>query len=278
LFNKDKTIYLMGGFGNVLFQINYAYNLRDQGFIVTLNTYLLEYNFITSKLLRWPYHSTLNILNNLDLLRSFVVESNFTWHLVGGLISKFFKIEFSNAMYFKHTTPNPNELRVDHLIGYFHENNPINEKLLLLADHSITNILNQPCFDHVGGILNEIGDSWVVHIRGGDYKSDSNFSLDIDYYINASVGKKYFYLVTNDREYANQITSQLSIKFSFVDTQDALEDFIILVKSNNKILANSTFSWWAAEMGSRNSNVIQPEPFFQHLEWRPMTTKKRNNF
>jgi hypothetical protein len=30
--NNKKTIYLMGGFGNVLFQINYGYFLSTQGY------------------------------------------------------------------------------------------------------------------------------------------------------------------------------------------------------------------------------------------------------
>jgi hypothetical protein len=124
--------------------------------------------------------------------------------------------------------------------------------------------------------LDEIANSWVIHIRGGDYKLDKTFSIDMNYYIAATSGKSNFYVVTNDRIFSESIMSKLSLNYKFVESQNALEDFIILSMSTNKILANSTFSWWAAEFGKSTDLILQNEPFYNHVKWNPLSTIDRH--
>ena len=266
----------MGGLGNVLFQINYAHNLRSHGFEVTLNHFLLNDNFVTTKLLGWPNHNALTILQELGVLCLFQVDNKISLNLIFGFISKFIKRRFLNTEYFGLISPDSRKLKASHLFGYFHINNPINLDFITLTKRAIEKKLCDPESMFLAKDLDQIGNSWVIHIRGGDYELDPIFAIDMDYYYCATSGKKDFYVVTNDKKYSEIIMTKLKLSFNFVSSRSTLEDFIILTMSTNKILANSTFSWWAAEIGPENSNIIQSEPFFKHLDWLPITTKNRN--
>lgn len=270
-----KKIYLMGGLGNVLFQINYAHNLKDHGFDVVLNVYLLRENFITKNVLGWSSHDTLSSLHALDLISSFKVEERPSIYFIFGFLSKFFRNRIFNCQYFGLISPDFKILKATHLFGYFHIKNPINSRFVTMVKRAIEKKLHHPDLRRAKENLMKIGNSWVIHIRGGDYKLDQNFTLDINYYIEATNNKTDFYIVTNDRKYSKEVMSNLNLKFHFVSSSNALEDFIILVMSDKKILANSTFSWWAAEFGNSDSLVIQREPFYNHVEWNPMTLRSR---
>lgn len=266
----------MGGLGNVLFQINYAHNLKDRGFDVALNVYLLKENFITKKLLGWSSHDTHSSLMALDLISSFEVENKITIYFFFGLLSKYVRKRIFNCQFFGLISPDCRKLKATHLFGYFHIKNPINSGFIAITKRAIEKKLNHPDSKRVRENLKKIGSSWLIHIRGGDYKLDQNFALDIDYYIEATNNKNDFYVVTNDRNYSEDVMSKLNLKFNFVDCSNALEDFILLAMSDKKILANSTFSWWAAEFGKCDSLVIQREPFYNHVEWYPMSLRNRH--
>lgn len=272
---RRVIVYLMGGLGNVLFQINYAHNLRSRGFDVVLNGYLLNENFITKKILGWSSHDTLSLLKDLDVISLFKFENRITIYFLLGLLSKIVNKNIFSCQYFGLAAPECENLKATHLFGYFHIKNPICSEFVSIVKRAIANNICRPDLKRVKENLRQIGTSWVIHIRGGDYKFDQNFAIDMDYYIEATKGKDNFYVITNDRNYSEKVLSNINLKFDFVCSNDALEDFLILTISNNKILANSTFSWWAAELGSENSLIIQPEPFFKHLNWRPETTKRR---
>ena len=53
------TIWLMGGYGNQLFQYNYGEFLRSKGYDVSYNHYLLSRN-ITTRMLGWTIHEQMN--------------------------------------------------------------------------------------------------------------------------------------------------------------------------------------------------------------------------
>ena len=57
---KERVnLWLMGGFGNVLFQMNYGYYLKSKGIDVSFISTLTNENFITKYLLRWKIHQNL---------------------------------------------------------------------------------------------------------------------------------------------------------------------------------------------------------------------------
>jgi hypothetical protein len=109
----------------------------------------------------------------------------------------------------------------------------------------------------------------AIHYRFGDYLQygdadlgGSNVSLPEQYYLNALAEipdlESYFViLVTDDIEICNQKTGYLKNKLAVSDSE--IIDFQILLNADTLIIANSTFSWWAAYLNKKKPLVFAPE-------------------
>lgn len=273
--SADVVIYLGGGLGNVLFQLNYAANCLDQGENVSIDTSLLNNRFILN-LINWTYHkSTIDVLQNLDILSAcpFTVE-NKVWRLLKftPLLSKFFY--YHN---FKHTTPGHNNNNYRGIFGYFHSNIALNE---LFVENIKQRFLHQMKKRKTKTATKS---ELVIHCRGGDYiKNDLELPR-------GTVNQEYFKLlerfnditlVTDDPRYAIENYSKLLVdkkNINILSSNDPLDDFLYMMSANNLLITNSTFSWWASEL-SNASNIYQPSKFFEHLSnWSPQSTKKRTS-
>lgn len=126
--------------------------------------------------------------------------------------------------------------------------------------------------------LKEIQDSESValHIRRGDYVNDPYFlenfgTCSLSYYQNAikyitdKVKDPHFYVFSDDPEW---VKSNLKIDFPHTFVTHNLgksdyEDFRLMHSCHHFIVANSSFSWWSAWLGSREDKiVICPDPWF----------------
>jgi hypothetical protein len=115
----------------------------------------------------------------------------------------------------------------------------------------------------------------VVHIRLGDYKSESEFGiLDGDYYREAIYRvlkpDKKIWVFTNEEELARRI---LPVEFSHMtrwitDVRLSSSETLELMRyGSGFVLGNSTFSWWAAYLNYSGSNlIVAPEPWFKSTD------------
>ena len=113
-----------------------------------------------------------------------------------------------------------------------------------------------------------------VHVRRGDMLTMKDiYLLPITYQQQAielakKLIKKPEFIIFTDS--IDLVKSELSGDFNFVSGKP-LEDFLLMSKCGNNIIANSTFSWWAAYLNQRyNHLVIAPSPryndkFFQEI-------------
>jgi hypothetical protein len=110
----------------------------------------------------------------------------------------------------------------------------------------------------------------AIHCRIGDYVNAWNEedygSIDLilpeKYYKNAlamieDIQNYKIIIVTDDIEKATS-------KFDFINdkiivSEDEIIDFQILQNANKLIIANSTFSWWAAYLNHKNATVFAPQ-------------------
>ena len=261
IMEKEKTIYLMGGLGNVLFQLNFAHNLRDNGIAIKINTLLIDNSFLLQRVLRWSFHGTKSIIDKIELLKFFDYNNLISMHLVYGAISKIIREDFFSASYCGLFAPRYSNLCGTHLFGYFQLNNNINLGFTNEIKKNIFNIFYSSQYKYLRDIMQFIGENFVVHVRGGDYKLNPSLVLDVAYYKKALLGEEFFFIVTDDRPYAKKLFSDMPIPYYIVETHGALEDFIVIMMSKKKILANSTFSWWAAELSDEGSLIIQKNRF-----------------
>jgi len=127
-------------------------------------------------------------------------------------------------------------------------------------------------------VLNQIRQSNAVsvHIRRGDYVSDAAISAfhgicGLNYYRDAMQGigeqiqDPVFYVFSDDIAWAKSHIQSIH-PMVFVDHNDdetAFEDLRLMSECRHHIIANSSFSWWAAWLNPRaEKKVIAPRRWF----------------
>ena len=72
-------------------------------------------------------------------------------------------------------------------------------------------------------------------------------------------GVKYW-VFSDDIPYCKTIFPKT---FNFISGHSDIEDFFLMTLCNNFIIANSTFSWWAAWLSkSENKKIVAPKRWF----------------
>jgi len=114
-----------------------------------------------------------------------------------------------------------------------------------------------------------------IHIRRGDYvtsKSAKNVfrTIPIEYYKNAlrEFGENCQILVFSDDP---RISAQFALEVGGIDVPQMnltlQEEFCLLMSCDNYVIANSTFSWWAAYLGyNEEKKIIAPLKWYHEEE------------
>jgi len=117
----------------------------------------------------------------------------------------------------------------------------------------------------------------AIHIRRGDYGA-LGWVLPEDYYRRAlaelGIEHQRVDLVSEGEVDGEPLGTWLEsngyqiVERSHNEKNSAAADFMRLARSEKTVIANSTFSWWAAAVGAveRRSVVVYPDPWFTH-DW-----------
>ena len=135
-------------------------------------------------------------------------------------------------------------------------------------------------------------DSVSLHIRRGDYTafplhptpSQSMYLLDFKYYINAikkleeTFPDSVIYCFSDDIPWCKEMLSDFTIRYVDRSNQFSdLEEFYLMSRCKNHIIANSTYSWWAAWLNSdKDKTVICPDRWFGNQNIFPESWLKIN--
>ncbi|EFC90261.1 glycosyl transferase family 11 [Dethiosulfovibrio peptidovorans DSM 11002] len=128
-------------------------------------------------------------------------------------------------------------------------------------------------------MLSEPGGSISVHVRRGDYVTDSSANrvhgvLPIEYYLRAKEilntisDGLVFYVFTDDPVWArnNLCLGDKTIYVSGEDLKD-YEELALMSCCDHHVVANSSFSWWGAWLGQDTSTVtIAPGRWFRKMD------------
>lgn len=129
----------------------------------------------------------------------------------------------------------------------------------------------------VDEVTSQIDSSAVaIHLRRGDYgKLSQSFGLlNYDYYNKAlnklssltSVSK--IYIFSDDVEMAEQLAFKLGKNTEVVRPPEGEPDastLIVMSKFEQIVIANSSFSWWAAQLNLKKK-VVFPDPWFRDFK------------
>ncbi len=233
--HPENTIFLgfnNTGIGNNLFQYWGAY------------IYAKKKNKI---LIPIKHRPVLDIFKNMLTLPPELAKIKMTYYFFGVQDRK---IDFETDVFIF----NQNPIAYQNLAGYddyIREHTQFSEPL---------NAFNQQIADKM-----QQEDSVAVHVRRGDFGSAGIPMLNLSYYDNALkymsdvLKKPHFYIFSDDIAWCRK---HLNIPYphTFVDwNKKDYEDLHLMSKSKNFIIANSSFSWWAAFL-SKNKNKIVAIP------------------
>ncbi|MDR1911869.1 MAG: alpha-1,2-fucosyltransferase [Helicobacteraceae bacterium] len=174
-----------------------------------------------------------------------------------------------------------------YLSGYFcNENYFADIRSELLSDLVLQTPLSAAARDFMRVVKQE--NSVSVHIRLSDLKSDSHKlskkvsdagkrapTIGVEYYKKAvrsaleKIESPTFFIFSNDQAWSKANLDFIpSNNAVFVDqTQNELEDFELMRNCKHNIVANSTFSYWAAWLNNNeNKRVIAPQTWYEN--WR----------
>jgi hypothetical protein len=123
---------------------------------------------------------------------------------------------------------------------------------------------------HLSSAVNNVQNqnSIGVHIRRGDFTSGNNHKIHglipLDYYYNAiehiksKASNPVIYIFSDDIEWVkNNFRSDEKIVFaSSALTHQPIEDLYLMSQCRHNIIANSTFSWWAAHLNNNPDKIV----------------------
>lgn len=119
-----------------------------------------------------------------------------------------------------------------------------------------------------------IRDGWVsIHVRRGDYltKPDYHPVITMDYLQRAisiftSTGYRKFMVFGDDPDWNHENINPDNFPdctFEYSEGRTAMEDMALMAGCEHNIIANSSFSWWAAYLNRNPAKIIlAPEKWF----------------
>ncbi len=124
------------------------------------------------------------------------------------------------------------------------------------------------------------GDAVSVHVRRGDYASDPGALhrhglIGEDYYrgavarIRERTGCGRFFVFSDAPAEARRLLGEDG--FTYVEGTGPLDDFHLMSRCRHHVIANSTFSWWAARLGEGGTTVAPKNWFSPDWAERPDT-------
>lgn len=150
------------------------------------------------------------------------------------------------------------------LFGYFQ-----NEKYFMDSSEEIVRCFKfrEDVILDASSIIEDFDDSVSVHVRRGDYVNQQGHHpvQNSDYYQKAltSIGSKKVFVFSDDIGWCRENLKFEGFNFHFMDVKSPYVSMYLMSRCENNIIANSSFSWWAAWLNKNpNKKVIGPKLWF----------------
>jgi hypothetical protein len=268
----------MGGLGNQMFQYAYAFKLSKK-----FNTKLI----VDTSLLNHINNNEIDTFRNYELhIFNIIFKNLIILNYLKYLIIIFNKLSIFNfSLLLNYVnlnlgyTPLKKNKKFNTIIltGYFQS-----EKYFIDCKQDLHKIFNyKPNLLDNDLIFNEIicKNSVSIHVRRGDYVSNTKYNnihgvCTLKYYKNAVdyicniQNNPYFYIFTDDISWSQIFFSTYfsNINFQIINTNNANIDFYLMKSCKHNIIANSSFSWWAAWLNQNNNKIVlAPTKWFNNV-------------
>ena len=286
------VVRLMGGLGNQLFQ----YAAAKQLSVINNSELYFDISFFESnKEDTTPRKFELDVFNiNYKLATDEMLhhfhgsEFNSTELVLTKLLSfgKFKKYKFNGYGF----DTNFLNLKGNYYVrGFFQSEKYFSEIKNIIREELIINEQYLPIDLELVNKINNSENSVSIHIRRGDYIHNLT-SMDVhgicskDYYVKSirlikeklGTDNIHFYIFTDD---ANWVRNEMNweVDCTLVSDKKPIEDFYLMSLCKHNIIANSTFSWWAAWLNeNENKSIFVPKQWTNMLQTEKIELAPKN--
>jgi hypothetical protein len=249
-----KNIWLIGGFGNVLFQIVFLKKLCAEGFEINIYPIFTKNNFITKNVLRWKVHNTIykSMFNNLRYSNKGYIFAFFAFLFF--FISKIKNRSFNKFLF----TPSGSDLQENyynslHFMGYYQS-----KEFLSKNKHYVRQVISE-LKNHIQFLDGLIT---VYHFRGSD---SPHLKENLMHLKSIIKNEKKLTIITDDPDCIKKNINLFNSNSKII-SDSVLNDFISLSSAKKKLYTtNSTFSWWASNLVSRDCTVYMSRKMYDNL-------------
>jgi hypothetical protein len=275
---------LGGGLGNQMFQYAFARSLQLKH-KTSLKIDAISFN---DKDRKKHENLQLNLFPNIDVTIASKKEIFFFMRKTLWGSKLLFNLKWKIGKYSIHIEPSfnfqqliPNRTSKNcYIVGYWQS-----EKYFKHIRQTLLNDFLFPPFNDknrkIEGIIRSSNSSISIHIRRGDYISDklSNKNhgfIGLQYYEYAiarctkNIYVPLFFVFSDDIEWVRKHL-KLPADTIYVDwnkNDEAINDIHLMSLCQHNIIANSSFSWWAAWLNQNpNKIVIAPKKWFNERDW-----------
>ncbi len=259
--NKYGLVDISGGFGNQLFQYSMANFLQQKGINVSINTfwYSSDKKFPRDQIF-YPNFYGFSKANKVVLKFYDALDKNINQN-------NYFKNKNENIVI--------NELKkFNRFVGYWQDLTYLKQSKDFLISK-----LSQNQEIKNGFNFKPEDNSVLIHIRRGDYLTAGKV-IDISYYeesikkIKEKIHNPKFNIFTEDEDWvkSNAVFNEAENIFSSSSSvEDTISTFSQMLRHQNYIISNSTFSYLSAYLKfNKDSTVVIPET------WMPNSNKYYN--
>jgi hypothetical protein len=248
-----------GGTGNQLFIYNFGlllsskFNLR---LIIDNATGFLRDTYGRSSQLEKLLSETPNKANIFHHFSFVIVRKTPTWLL--NFLNVRYITEKSSHDLIHLNAVNGRKPKYIYADGYFQSVSYLNENDFAIKK-SICRIyhFNENYKKFQTQILNS--DSVCIHVRRNAYDNllSKNYYSNAVNHIKMHVSNPAFYIFSDSLDWCKENFKNDNV--TFIDSSQATDDvqeFLLMLECNHYIIANSTFSWWAAILGDYGGKVV----------------------
>ena len=166
--------------------------------------------------------------------------------------------------------------RAHYLYGYFQNYQDVN-----FVREEMKNRFSAAIAQKMSDTQN-LGESLVLHIRYGDYRSNPktrafhgltsvSYYLDSVGYLSSLENFQEIVIFSDEPElgfadFTDSYTGDIPVRIAAA-SEGPFEDLITMSTAKGIVTSNSTFSWWAAWLGSecRNLRIVLPKPWLREF-------------
>lgn len=292
---------LVGGLGNQLFQLSFALwgekvanldfrldaclaNPRKINQNVALLSLQMRENSLHHKFLKQPFNTFLSKVYGKNLTRALRgVNSgslmSFFWKTVSEFLflfryRRFLRLRASRDLGLdENLMIEENSLFIGYFQTYFYAEHAAVYKSLMTLEPKDKSIKYEWYSER---ILKE--EPIMLHLRLTDYLKEDSFGLPGENYYKMALSEmrmasksRPIWVFSDDTEGAKQYLGEVFASWNLCyfedDSLSDAEVWCLMRKFSGYIIANSTFSWWAAFLREkRSAKVICPNPWFKGIE------------